>query len=229
MRLTTRVREMKLGELAEVQRRLSEVQESIDACARAQQAHFSGGEERDLFGDRKATPAGAGGSEAASWNLRAVGQTWTPVRDAIQAWLDHGEATFFPGIYAWDAGRPDALEELQAALEVRQKLSGSYFERVARLRSTTAFVGPLKRPVAALASAMDAAQRVDDVELAPSILSGQRETSNQATGRSADRYRTSTDVVRSLRKSTPPEGDDDDDTPPEGGGFFQKLRSLFGG
>lgn len=226
---------MKLGELAEVQRRLNEVQEAIDACARAQEAHFSGGEARDIFGDKKATPAGAGSSEAAGWNLRAVRQGWTPVRDALQAWLDHGESTYFPGIYAWDAGRPDAHEELQAALEVRQKLSGSYFERVPRLRSTTAFVGPLKRPVASLAAAMDAAQRVDDVELAPAILSGQRETSNQATGRSADRYRTSTDVVRSLRQSRPPDADDQDAPPDEptdeapSGGLFQKIRSLFGG
>jgi len=200
MRLSQRVRQLVRGELATVHQHLDDVLASIDEATAAREAHFAAGISKDMFGDKRRVEANP---EAASWNLKELGYAWAPVLEALEAWLEHGESTYFPAIHAWSGGDDDALDGLHAAVQERQRLAGEFLQRLAPLRAQANFIPPVKRPIMNLISAVEIVQRVDDVELNPSILSGQRETSQQATGRSADRYRTSDDVARSLRSARP--------------------------
>jgi hypothetical protein len=202
MRLTQRVRQLTRGELSQVHNKLDDVLAAIDAAQQARDDHFSAGVKTDLFGDKKRA---AGNPEAAQWNVKELRYAWKPVHEALEAWLDHGREVYFPTIEGWSGGDDDQLGPLQTALHDRQALSQRFFELLPPLRAQANFIGPVKRPVAELVAAVEIVQRVDDVELVPSILTGQRETSQQATGRQADRYRTSDDVARSLREARPAE------------------------
>jgi len=226
MRLSSRARQLQHAEVANVRRALDEAQAAVDAAAKAQEDYFSAAPERDMFGTKKDTQEPP--PDAASWNIKELRYAFKAVRDALEAWLAHGDDAFVPAVIAWDDdGGDDALQAVQAALTERQQLAEVVSTKVPPLRSQVTFVAPVRGPIANLLGAVELVQRTDDIELVPAILSGQRETSSQATADRADRYRTSDDVARSLRMARPTDIEAMPPPEPEAKGLFGRLTAFL--
>jgi len=231
MRLSSRARQLQHAELANVHRALAEALTAIKQAQEAQEAHFADVPGRDMFGDKKDKEAAAPPA-AANWNIKELRYAWTPVKEALDAWLSHGDEVFLPALMAWDDDQDESrLAAVRKALEERQALAAGFFERLPALRAQTTFIAPVRGPVANLIGAVEVVQRVDDVELVPSILSGQTETSSSATGDRADRYRTADDVARSLREARPPRmvnlAEEEKEKAKKAPGLFGRLTSFL--
>ena len=205
MRLAQRVQRLRDEEVADVLRRVGAVREALVATEKRQAEYFAAGTKSPdwLAASRKTQPVD---TQVATWNLKELRRAVEPALAAIEAWVAQGESAFFPQVIAWDRGDddapPDALAELVRA---RQEAAERLEAMMPPMRSQLAFVPPVRAEAQALLQAVQAVQRVEDVEIVPSVLSGRRTTSTQATGRVAERYKTSDDVARSLRMARPPE------------------------
>jgi len=227
MRLSSRTRQLQHAELANVRRALDEAVGAMQSAKEAQRAYFADVPKKDFFAKKKEPEAPP---DAANWNLKELKYAWAPSREALEAWLAHGDDVFFPALLTWDGtGGDAALATLQGKLRKRQELAYAFQQTLQALRAQATFVAPVRGPIANLIGAVELVQRAEDVEIVPSILSGQRETSTQATAERAQRYRTSDDVARSLRMARPPELKrmQEEEVPPEPTSFFGKLAGFL--
>ena len=119
--------------------------------------------------------------------------------------MSHGAEVFFVQVTAWDDGDDELTGALPDVVQQRQRLAEQVERALPTVRSQIALVSAVRGEVQGLLSAVQLVQRVEDVEIIPSVLSGRRTTSTQASDRVAERYKTSDDVARSLRMARPAE------------------------
>lgn len=227
MRLSRRIVQLRDEEVAEVVRRIAAVREVLVHTERRQAEYFAGGSKSgDWLADSKKTqPVDV---QVASWNLKELRKAVEPALAAIEEWVQQGDGEFFPAVTAWDEGDDEVTERLPELARERQVSAARMESFLPAMRSQIAFVPPVKAEVQPLLSALQAVQRVEDVEIVPSVLSGRRTTSTQATGRVAERYKTSDDVARSLRMARPAELARDPQEPEEApGGLFVAIKKWF--
>jgi len=228
MRLSARIRQLQTTEVVDVVSKLAAARQALEEADEQQQAYFGKSTRKaDWLGAKKSdTPDKR--EEIAGWNLKEVRWAFEPMATALQAWLDNGSSTFFPAVIAWDEGDDSLAESLPELVETRQRLAAAFEQTLPPLRSQVLVVAPIRTALHRLSAAVEAQQRVEDVEVVPALLSGQRTTTNQATGRRAERYKTSDDVARSLRMSRPPELAREP-REPEPTGLIASIKKLFGG
>lgn len=226
MRLSSRIRKLQAVEVAEVSVRLAAAREALSS-AEAKQAEYFGANAAAQPDWLKSTKkAEAVREDVAAWNLKEVRRAFDGAIAALEAWLADGTDAFFPTVAAWDEGEEDLTEGLAELVQVRQTLAAAFAAKLPELRSHVAFVPPVRMEVNRLIGAVQAVQRIEDVEIIPSVLSGRRTTSSQATGRIAERYKTSDDVARSLRMARPAELQREPE--PEPKGILASFKKLFG-
>ncbi len=228
--MSTRIRHLQAQEVVEVTARLSAARDALQQ-AEAQQAAWFGKTTQadDWLGQAAKKQAGPEKREdVASWNLKEVRRAFDVTVEALESWLRDGSDRFFPSVVAWDEGDESLTETLPALVAERQKCFGRYEATLADLRTQSMLVPPMRQVVSQLVTAVESQQRVEDVEVIPAVLSGQRTTTSQAMGRRAERYKTSDDVARSLRMARPAELAREP-REPEPTGLFASIKKLFGG
>lgn len=228
MRLSARIRLLQTTEVVDVVDKLAAAKLALEEADEQQQAYFGKNTKKNDWLGAKKNETPDKREEIASWNLKEVRWAFDPMVGALQAWLDHGSSTFFPAVIAWDEGDDSLAESLPELVETRQRLAAAFEKTLPPLRSQVLVVAPIRTALHRLSAAVDAQQRVEDVEVVPALLSGQRTTTNQATGRRAERYKTSDDVARSLRMSRPADLAREPKEP-EPTGLFASIKKLFGG
>ncbi len=227
MRLSQRIRQLQAAEVVEVAEKLVAAREALEAAEAKQQAYFGKSSKSQdwLGGATKKEPEKR--DEVASWNLRELRRAFEPMDEAVEAWLRDGSDHFFPAVVAWDDGDASLTEGFAEMVKQRQSLVAALDSTLPELRSQLLVVAPVRVAVHRLVNAVEAQQRVEDVEVMPAVLSGERNTTSQATGRRAERYKTSDDVARSLRMARPTEFEGGPS--PEPKGWFASLKKkLFG-
>jgi hypothetical protein len=227
MRLSARIQQLQSQEAAEVSRALTRAREAMLAVEKKQAEYFgkNRGSSNDWLNQQK--KAEVVRDDVAGWNLKEVRRAFDPAMNAIEAWLVNGSDVFFPAVRAWDEGDEDLVESLPELVRVRAVAADSFETHKTTLRSQLAFIPPVRVEVNALFTAIRAQRRVEDVEIIPSVLSGKRETTTEAVGRVAERYKTSDDVAKSLRMARPPELAREPAPEPEPPSLMASLRNLF--
>jgi len=229
MRLSQRIRQLQAAEVVEVVEKLVAAREALEAAEAKQQAYFGKDTKPHdwLGGGKKKEPEKR--DDVASWNLRELRRAFEPMDEAVEAWLRDGSDQFFPAVVAWDDGDASLTEGFADLVKQRQTLAAALEATLPELRTQLLVVAPVRVAVHRLVSAVEAQQRVEDVEVMPAVLSGDRNTTSQATGRRAERYKTSDDVARSLRMARPSELERGPPPEPEPEGLFASLKKKFFG
>jgi hypothetical protein len=224
MRLVTRVGRLEIEERAAALQAVAAAEAALIAAEAAQQAWFDERPKKNPYG-RQTQEIKVGGPT--SWNLRAMRDAFKPAHDAALDWL--AAVGRLRGIVlAFDADPAGEGPAVVAAVEALSSLRQALESALPLLRATSSTIEPMKPAVAAMITAIQAVDRVLDVEVVPSLLSGDPETSDRPDERVADRYRTSDDVAKSLRRARPAVLEPQDPEPVVEKGLLGALKRFLG-
>ncbi len=192
-----------------VKHRLDEARQALEALHADQEAYLNPPEEEQdplFFG----TPRKQTRPDRTIYDLNGIREAFAAFESEVRAHLDEEEATVYPALrtYLKVGGSVTPLLESQRSAHV------DLLQHAKVVRRELQFVPPLRQPMSALLQHLDKQIRYEETRIFPALMG--EEVADETP--IPNRYRTSTDVAKTLRRARPkPEPE------PEPQGLFSGL------
>ncbi|MEZ4321721.1 MAG: hypothetical protein R3F61_29875 [Myxococcota bacterium] len=192
-----------------VRRQLEEAREALEALAREQHDYLHGPEE--VEDPRSFNPKPRVRETRDLYALEALQEALGALETRLRAHLDAEESDVYPAFRTFlrAGGSVDPLIEAQKAAHVE------LLQAAGVVRREVAFVPPMRKPVNGLLHHFEKQVQYEETRIFPELLGDAVEDETPIP----NRYRTSTDVARTLRSARPPVPEAE----PEAAGFFSGL------